>query len=308
MNKVSNLYTLLQRPETVAATHSGSFHADDVLAAAALRLANPSLTILRTRDPEQLDTADILFDVGRVFDPAACRFDHHQREYQEARENGIPFSSFGLIWRELGVPLCGSEAVAARVDRWLVQGVDALDCGVTLSKEIPPVTVMSISSAIGGFNPGWQDDTSPEARSQDFERAVTWAEAVLRNTIREATGLEAARAVVQQGVLQEAGRLLVLDQDVPWKEVVLGSPEYGQVLYVIAPDTQAKWHVHTVPDSPGSFGNRKSLPTAWAGLEGEALDDAVGIKGCIFCHRGRFVAGHRTKEGAMEMARQALEN
>ncbi|MHB9102314.1 MAG: MYG1 family protein, partial [Sulfuricella sp.] len=93
---MSNLYTTLQRPGAVAATHSGSFHADDVLAAATLRLVNPALPILRTRDQEQLDAADIIFDVGRVFDSAACRFDHHQLEYKEARENGLPYSSFGL--------------------------------------------------------------------------------------------------------------------------------------------------------------------------------------------------------------------
>lgn len=305
---MSNLYTLLQASGAVAATHSGSFHADDVLAAAALRLVNPSFTILRTRDQEQLDAADVVFDVGRVFDLAACRFDHHQLEYQEARENGIPFSSFGLIWRELGTELCGSAAAASRVDRSMVQGVDAVDCGITLSKETPPVSVMSISSAIGSFNPGWQDDTSPDAMNEAFERAVTWAKAILQNTIREASGLEAAHAVVAQSILLETGRLLVLDSYAPWKEIVLGSPGYEHVLYVISPDTQAKWHVHAVPDYAGSFNNRKSLPVAWAGLDGEELDNVVGIKGCIFCHRGRFVAGHKTKDGAMEMARLALRD
>jgi uncharacterized UPF0160 family protein len=222
MHQESNLYTVLQGAQVVAATHSGSFHADEVLAAAALQLANPALAILRTRDQEQLDVADIVFDVGRVFNPAACRFDHHQLEFAEARGNGIPFSSFGLIWRELGTVLCGSAAAASRVDRWLVQGVDAIDCGVTLSKETPPATVMSISSALGSFNPTWQDDTSPEARNAAFEQAVTWAKAVLRNAIREANGLEAASSVVLQAPLLEAGQLLVLDIDVPWMETILG--------------------------------------------------------------------------------------
>lgn len=306
MSKVSNLHTILQRPGVVAATHSGSFHADDILAAAAMRLVNPALTIVRTREQAQLDAADILFDVGRVFDPATCRFDHHQLEYREARENGIPFSSFGLVWRELGAQLCGSAAAAFRIDRWLVQGVDAVDCGVTLSKESPAVNVMSISSALGSFNPGWQDDTSAQARLDAFERAVTWATAILQNTIREARASEAARAVVAQGEVQEAGRLLVLDSDVPWKEFVLGAPEFAQVLYVVSPDSQAKWHVNAVPDQAGSFNNRKSLPAAWAGLDGDQLDAVVGITGCVFCHRGRFVAGHRSKDGALKMAHLAL--
>lgn len=307
MSKVSNLYTILQNPGTVAATHSGSFHADEVLAAAALRLASPSLSILRTRDQAQLDAADVIFDVGRVFDSANCRFDHHQLDFSEARENGIPFSSFGLIWRELGVALCGSVTAASRVDRLLVQGVDAIDCGVALSKETPLATVMSISSIIGGFNPGWQDDASPEARNKAFEQAVSCASSILQNIIREARGLEAARAVVKKGLVLEAGRLLVLDNGAPWKEAVLGSPEYQQLLYVISPDTQTKWHVHTVPDYAGSFSNRKSLPAAWAGLDGEELDKVIGMSGCVFCHRARFVAGHKTKDGAIKMAQLALQ-
>lgn len=303
---MSTLHTILQRPGVVAATHSGSFHADDVLAAAALRLVNPALTILRTRDQERLDQADIVFDVGRVFDAATGRFDHHHVAYKEARANGIPYSSFGLVWRELGAELCGSAAAAARIDRWLVQGVDAVDCGVTLNKD--PAQVMSISSAIGSFNPGWQDDTSPEARSRAFEAAVAWAGVLLKNTIRDANGLEMACAVVARGAVLEAGRLLVLDVEVPWKEVVLGSSEYAQLLYVISPDTQEKWHVSTVPDYPGSFNNRKSLPAPWAGLDGEELDEVTGLRGCVFCHRGRFVAGHKTRDGALEMARLALRS
>jgi uncharacterized UPF0160 family protein len=305
---MSNLYTLIQRAGTIAATHSGSFHADEVLAAAALRIANPALSILRTRDQAQLDAADVIFDVGRVFDRATGRFDHHQLEYSEARENGIPYSSFGLIWRDIGTDLCGSAAAAARVDRSLVQGVDAIDCGITLSRDAPVAHLMSISSILGSFNPGWQEDSSPAARDAAFEQALACAKSVLQNAIREARGMEAARAVVEQSTLSEGGRLLVLESDAPWKEVVLNSSRYQNLLYVITPDTQTKWHLHTVPDQAGSFSNRKSLPESWAGLDGEELDKASGIQGCIFCHRARFVAGHATRDGALAMARLALQN
>ena len=161
--------------------------------------------------------------MGRVFDSATCRFDHHQLDYKEARENGIPYSSFGLVWRELGAELCESAAAAARVDRWMVQGVDAMDCGITLTKETLPVTLMSISTVLGGFNPGWQDVTSAEARNEAFERAVSLATAVLQNTIRAANGFEKARAAVAQGALLEAGRGLVLEPAGPRKDAVLGS-------------------------------------------------------------------------------------
>lgn len=304
---MSNLKTILQQSRVVAATHSGSFHADDILAAAALRLAMPTITILRSREQEVLDAADILFDVGRVFDPATCRFDHHQLEYKEARENGIPYSSFGLVWRELGELLCGSAAMANRVDVALVQGVDAIDCGITLSKDIAHVKLMSISAVLGSFNPGWQDTTTAEAMNEAFEQAVSVAKVILGNVIREAKGFEKAKAAVEQGTLLEDGRLLALEHGVPWKESVLESSKYDQLLYVIYPDAQAKWHVSCVPDKAGSFSNRKSLPAAWAGLDGEELDKVTGIPGCVFCHRARFIGGHQNREGALEMVRLALK-
>ena len=303
---MSQLYNILQRPDVVAATHSGSFHADDVLAAATMRLLKPSVTILRSRDMDQLNVTDILFDVGRVFDPATCRFDHHQLEYKEARENGIPYSSFGLVWRELGDKLSDSAAAANRVDISLVQGVDAVDCGVTLSKEILPVKLMSISAVLGSFNQGWQDLSSPESIDAAFMHAVDVAKAILENAIREANGFEKAKAVVAKGTLLENGRLLMLEHGVPWKETVLESSRYDQLLYVVYPDAQAKWHLSCVPDKAGSFSNRKSLPVSWAGLDGEELDKVTGIKGCVFCHRARFVGGHTTKEGVIEMAKLAL--
>lgn len=303
---MSVLHTVLQRPGVVAATHSGTFHADDILAAAAMRLAMPSVTVVRTREQERLNAADILFDVGRVYDPATCRFDHHQIEYKEARENGVPYSSFGLVWRELGTALCGSTEVANRVDKSLVQGVDAVDCGVTLSREVLPVKLMSVSALLGSFNPGWQDTTSDEVTDQAFEQAVNVAKIVIQNSIREAKGFEKAKAIVEAGTLLENGRLLMLEHGVPWKETVLESTKYAQLLYVVYPDAKAKWHISCVPDKAGSFSNRKSLPASWAGLDGEELDKVSGIKGCVFCHRARFVGGHTTREGVLEMARQAL--
>jgi uncharacterized UPF0160 family protein len=117
------------------ATHDGTFHADDVFAVAALRLRDPGLTIVRSRDRAVLAASDARVDVGLRSDPATGDFDHHQRGGAGTRENGIPYASFGLVWREHGPGLCGGdERVAADVDRFLVQGVDAIDTGVTLTE------------------------------------------------------------------------------------------------------------------------------------------------------------------------------
>jgi len=79
--------------EVTIATHNGNFHADDVFSVAALKCIYPSIKLIRTRDLELIGQADIVLDVGGVYDPDAGRFDHHQRGGAGERENGIPYSS-----------------------------------------------------------------------------------------------------------------------------------------------------------------------------------------------------------------------
>jgi uncharacterized UPF0160 family protein len=46
---------------------------------------------------------------------------------------------------------------------------------------------------------------------------------------------------------------------------------------------------------------------SWAGLTGQDLSEVAGIEGAVFCHRGLFIAGNTSKEGAVKMAQKALE-
>ena len=88
-------------------THGGSFHLDDAFAYAVLQLGlglgatAGDHKLVRTRDPTMIERADIVWDVGAVHDPAAGRFDHHQRGAPE-RDDTTPFSAAGLIWRHYG--------------------------------------------------------------------------------------------------------------------------------------------------------------------------------------------------------------
>jgi uncharacterized UPF0160 family protein len=115
-------------------THDGTFHADDVFAVAALRRLDPAAEVVRTRDAERLAACDTRVDVGLAADAGAGDFDHHQPGGAGARASGVPYASFGLVWRAYGAELCGSQRVADEVDERLVQGVDAVDTGVSLTR------------------------------------------------------------------------------------------------------------------------------------------------------------------------------
>ena len=67
------------KDELWVATHNGKFHKDDVLSVAIVKLALPDhkINVVRTRDEDIINAADIVLDVGGVCDPEKFRFDHH---------------------------------------------------------------------------------------------------------------------------------------------------------------------------------------------------------------------------------------
>src|SRR6202035_5137878 len=112
-----------------------SFHADEVFAIAALGLLGDPIEVVRTRDRDVLARADVRVDVGFRDDAATGDFDHHQRDFDAARPNGVRYASFGLVWREFGARVCsGDQDVADAVEATLVQPVDGNDTGQQLTE------------------------------------------------------------------------------------------------------------------------------------------------------------------------------
>lgn len=282
------------------ATHNGNFHADDVFSVAALKSIFPSIQVIRTRDSEKITQADIVLDVGGEYNPDTDRFDHHQRGGAGERDNGIPYSSFGLIWQKYGADVCqGRQDVADALNAGLVSNIDAVDCG-----HVQGVSEgISISQTIGMFNPTWQEDADMDTC---FDQAVALASTVLTRFIAAASGGLAAKAVVAQAIEEaEDPRVIVLQQYTPWKKTVFNLSE--QALYVVYPSHTGQWRIQAVPKELGSFENRKNLPESWAGLSDEALQAATGIPDAMFCHNGLFIGGAESFASTMKMAAMAVD-
>lgn len=286
-------------------THSGSFHADEVFALAALRLKHGAIGIIRTRDAEALAQCDLRVDVGRKYDPSTGDFDHHQGDAGQ-RENGIRYASFGLIWKEVGEELCGSAVAAQEVDQILVAPIDAGDNGQELGAPlIEGVAPYTLSRIIARMGPDW-DSTDPERDEQEgFGEALRFADGVIRREIAAAQARHRAGGLIRKAIADaEDSRIVELPQGMPWKaQIVAEAPEALIVVYPRKKD----WGVQAVPVEPGSFDNRKDLPEPWAGLEGPELQAASGVDDAVFCHLGRFMAVAGSREGALTLAKLAVE-
>jgi uncharacterized UPF0160 family protein len=282
------------------ATHNGNFHADDVFSIAALKCIFPSFKLIRTRDLEVIGKADIVIDVGGEYDADTGRFDHHQRGGAGERENGIPFSSFGLIWQKYGLEICqGNQEVANSVDSGLVSTIDAIDCG-----HVEGVAQgISLSQTISMFNPTWQEESDFDSC---FDEAVDFASRVLTRFIASANGGISAKDIVAKAIDDaEDPRVIVLEKYTPWKRTVHALS--AEALYMVYPSPSGQWRIQTVPVELGSFEDRKPLPTQWAGLSDKALKDVTGIDDAMFCHNGLFIAGAESFESTMRMASIALK-
>jgi uncharacterized UPF0160 family protein len=307
------------------ATHSGSFHADDVFGCAILCgcLQNSAYQVVRTRDPEVIAAATYAVDVGGIWDAAAGRFDHHQKGFDGARSSGVTYASAGLVWAQHGeqylqmldLRMTNAEArlIAQLVDDELVQYLDMADTGAASNAP----GFFGLSALISSFNlTGLEErafraqadgaQLATESRLDAFTVAMKLVDQLLYNIVREKLDQLRGADRVRGSELSHDGRILTMDvPGLSWFEVVC--KEMPDVQFVLYPDsTDQQWQVRTVPVVPHSFDARRDLPRAWAGLRDQALADATGVDDAVFCHNGVFIAGAKSKEGALKLAALAV--
>ncbi len=287
-------------------THNHSFHADDVFACATLLLLFKGASIIRTRDPQIISNADIVLDVGLTYDEEKNRFDHHQKGGALTRENGIPYASFGLVWKKFGSSLCGGDDIASVIEKKLVMPIDAIDSGKSISKSlVEDVSDYNLSSVIGAMNPtSFEVDKTYD---KEFLKAVDFAKLLIE---REIAGTKEALAF-KEYFLDEVkkspdSRYVVLEKEISryiWQQYTKDFPE---LLFVVVPREET-WSLRAVRKDSSSFENRKDLPLAWSGKSNEELQEVTGVKDALFCHNARFVASTKTKEGILTLLEQALK-
>ena len=101
-------------------------------------------------------------------------------------------------------------------------------------------------------------------------------------------------------------RIIVLEQNYPFEYILHNFPE---PLFAVYPrKTDQSWGIKAIRKNPKTFTNRKNFPKSWAGLRDLELQKITGISDAIFCHKGLFLAGAKSKEGAIALAQLALQD
>jgi len=294
-------------------THSGGFHADELLSSVVLTQLFPAAKLIRTRDAEWIAPAAgrIIYDVGGRYEPENAIFDHHQRG-APVREDGRPYSSFGLIWKHYGADYLAAagvpEAHVARVhaafDKKFVLPVDLVDNGALDPSVAGELAGLTLPALLETLKPPF-DAKGADATDQAFHSALAIARRFVEAGIAvQDAKLRAETMVLDAIVAAGDNKVLELPMGMPFRPAIVKA-KAEHLLFVVHPRDN-DWCVTGIRRGDEGFELRADLPLEWAGLSGADLERASGVAGASFCHKGRFIAAAATREAALELARIAV--
>ena len=295
---------LSEKSELTLVTHSGKFHADEVAATAVLKYVfrDKDIQVTRSRNSEIINTADIVYDVGGVYDPEHARYDHHQKGALK-RENGMTYSALGLVWRHYGLQYCdGDERAAERIDHVFIKGIDARDNSEISMNGDSHAPDYGISQVIEQLNPILEHG---ETYDEQFYKAVgRAADILMRLKEKVSMELETEDMVLTARETSADPRYVVLDNPITPPEV-LSSVE--GLDYLVFPEiTDNTWQIYAIHIAGDPFTPKSPFPAEWAGLLNQDIAQVTGVEDAIFCHSKRFLAVAKTKEGALALLEKAM--
>jgi uncharacterized UPF0160 family protein len=288
-------------------THNSNFHADDAFAVATLQIYLDKLgekyQVVRSRDPEIIETGDYVVDVGTVYDEDTNRFDHHQESFKEKGYLDIPYSSFGLVWKHFGKEVCESKNVWDKIRKEFVTLIDANDNGIdTQLPAIKGLTPLDPETFIHTFRPAYNERTE-ENLYACFLQAVDFAKGFLLRKIKKEKVKEEMRDEFEQALKNRKNILktdsisaLILPKPLPWKDFI---DEENDFEFVVLEREDGSWMASGVPVSKNSM-KIKFVKKAWCGLKDQELSEKAGVKDLVFYHKTGFLLVAKNKEAIIE--------
>lgn len=316
-------------------THSGSFHADESLAVFMIRLLPKykGSEVIRSRNPADWESSDIVIDVGGKYDGVKF-FDHHQREFMEtfSRDYQTKLSSAGLIYKHFGKDIIRTvvdleesevELLYQKIYKEFIEALDANDNGINnypreveASKKFNDKNI-TLPAIVSSLNPSWVTDPNDADFDRAFQSSSELMGKVFLNLVENyGKSWIPAKRLVQEAFdkrfeVDKSGEIIILERFCPWKEhlyaIEKDANAQGVTKFVLFSDSSGKWRVSTVAVSSGSFDFRLGLLESWRGLRDEELSKASGVDGCIFVHASGFIGGAQSEKAVLELARISLK-
>lgn len=240
-NKYKNIQLTEQIDEANCVTHSGKFHVDDVISTIFLSKIIEKVVLLRVSTVENKNLKDkIVYDIG------GGEFDHHQKNRNCQRENGIYYSSIGLLWQKFGkeylekLKVKNIDKTFEYMDNELIQYIDATDNMQTeyLENKISP-------DFIKLCNPQWNENISEE---EAFINALKLADEFWNVYIKHAIAEVEAIEIILNKIERCKDCYLVFDKEMPYRKAIKFSNN-NTVKYMIFKSRREGYDIRTIIDT-----------------------------------------------------------
>lgn len=279
-------------------THAGNFHADDVFSTVFLEKLYDNIIIIRLKEYID-DNSKIAYDIG------LGKFDHHQKNYDKKRENGIHYCSFGLLWQEYGLKYLqkikadNPEETFKVFDYLLVNMIDAIDNGEFNIKS--DYNIYTLSDLINLFRPNYDECIEEDTC---FIEATKFAsnlfDLILKNAINKVKTIE----IIKQKIPTIKNKILILEEYIPYEFAIFQLNL--DINFVVYPSNRGGYAAHTVPSFYKGFKPKIPFNSNWAGLRDTELQKVSGIKTAKFCHNNLFLATADTQEDILKMIEKSI--
>ena len=222
-------------------THSGKFHVDDVISTIFVSKIMENVVLMRIPIIQNRNLKNkIVYDIG------LGEFDHHQKNRNGQRENGIYYSSIGLLWKKFGKKYLEKlnvkyiDKTFEYMDKELIQYIDASDNMQTeyLENKITPEFVKLC-------NPEWNEDI-PE--DEAFINALKVADEFWNIYIKHAIAEVEAIEIILDKIEKSKKCYLIFDREMPYKKAIKIANS-DKIKYMIFKSRREGYDIRAVTDS-----------------------------------------------------------
>ena len=299
-------------------THDGAFHMDEVWAVALFGyfydIQNIPYTVERTRDIEKINKADVVIDVGGIYDPKHLRFDHHQNGFPLVHSDNIPYASTGIvfdfllknndfIWKHIERTDHVKEAYKILEDGYIIP-IDANDNGVEIEIDITPDREVSLYSILGSFKATYKENK--EDNNEAFMIIHNFMKSAIPRVIITLYDRVEEVSLVKKALRNKTGSYCEIPAGISRGVIQDILSESDDCYYFMKSRPEENiYSMETVNKKGEKFTPKKMFPESWAGLRDGDFEKASGVKDLIFCHKNRFLCSAKTHEAIMELYRIA---
>ncbi len=238
--KYKNIHLTKEIDNANCITHSGKFHVDDVISTIFLSKLKESIILIRVPTVKNINIENkIVYDIG------LGEFDHHQKNRNGQRKNGIYYSSIGLLWNKFGKKYLESLKVKhidktfQYIDDELIQYIDATD-----NMQIEYLENKISPDFIKLCNPEWNENISED---EAFINALKLADEFWNIYIKHSIAEVEAIDIILNKISKSKECYVVFDNEIPYRKAIK-LYNGNKVKYIILKSRREGYEIRTLTD------------------------------------------------------------